>query len=91
MGLYKKLPIIIQANQWLGDMSAILKSFPELATCRFVDGKIEVKTLEGIMTAKHGDWIIKGIQGELYPCKPDVFENTYEKIDTSDMVEIMGN
>lgn len=39
---------------------------------------IEIKTLEGKMLAMPGDWIIRGIQGELYPCKPDIFEATYE-------------
>ena len=37
-----------------------------------------ITTLEGVHTANVGDWIIKGIQGELYPCKPDIFEQTYE-------------
>lgn len=40
----------------------------------------EIKTLEGIMTARAGDFIIKGIRGELYPCKPDIFEKTYELV-----------
>lgn len=39
---------------------------------------LAIYTLEGMMTAREGDWIIKGIQGELYPCKPDIFEATYE-------------
>lgn len=42
--------------------------------------EIEIKTLEGVMRANKGDWIIKGIKGELYPCKYDVFEMTYEKV-----------
>jgi len=41
-------------------------------------GPIQVSTLEGQMTANPGDWIITGIKGELYPCKPDIFEATYE-------------
>lgn len=39
-----------------------------------------IHTLEGTMIASDGDWIIKGIQGEFYPCKPDIFEQTYEKV-----------
>ena len=39
---------------------------------------LKIKTLEGEMTANVGDWIIKGVAGELYPCKPDIFEKTYE-------------
>ena len=41
-------------------------------------GKIEIETLEGVMTASPGDWIIKGVKGEFYPCKPDIFAATYE-------------
>ena len=44
------------------------------------DEEIEIETLEGIMKANKGDWIIKGVKGELYPCKPDVFDMTYEKV-----------
>jgi hypothetical protein len=43
--------------------------------------EIEIETLEGTMTATPGDWIICGVQGELYPCKPDIFEATYEPVD----------
>ena len=41
---------------------------------------IEIETLEGIMRASYGDFIIKGIQGEFYPCKPDIFAATYEEV-----------
>ena len=44
-------------------------------------GTLDIPTLEGTMTAQPGDWIIKGVQGELYPCKPDIFEATYEILD----------
>lgn len=40
-----------------------------------------IHTLEGDMTVAPGDWIIKGVKGELYPCKPDIFEQTYEKVE----------
>lgn len=43
---------------------------------------IHIETLEGVMEARPGDWIIKGVNGELYPCKPDVFEKTYEFVET---------
>lgn len=45
------------------------------------DKEVFIDTLEGTMKADKGDWIIKGVKGELYPCKPDVFEMTYEKVD----------
>ncbi|GGO59063.1 hypothetical protein GCM10010910_01110 [Microbacterium nanhaiense] len=41
---------------------------------------IEIPTLEGVMRATPGDWIIRGVQGEFYPCKPDIFEQTYEEV-----------
>lgn len=41
---------------------------------------IEIKTLEGVMKASEGDYIIKGVNGELYPCKPDIFIKTYEEV-----------
>lgn len=40
--------------------------------------ELNIPTLEGTMTARHGDWIIRGVQGEFYPCKPDVFKETYD-------------
>ncbi|HEI8439813.1 TPA: hypothetical protein SLF30_000473 [Acinetobacter baumannii] len=42
---------------------------------------IEIKTLEGLMRGEIGDFIIKGVKGEIYPCKPDIFEMTYEKVE----------
>lgn len=43
-------------------------------------GELVIRTLEGDMRATHGDWIIRGVQGEMYPCKPDIFEATYEPV-----------
>lgn len=45
-----------------------------------LDVWVEIETLEGTMRASHGDYIIKGIQGEIYPCKPDIFKETYEEV-----------
>lgn len=47
------------------------------------DGSVAIETLEGTMTAEPGDWIIRGVQGEYYPCKPDIFEATYEPVEDS--------
>ena len=44
------------------------------------DEEMEIETLEGVMKANKGDWIIRGVKGELYPCKPDVFDMTYKKV-----------
>lgn len=44
------------------------------------EGTLDIPTLEGTMTARAGDWIIKGVKGEFYPCKPDIFDATYEPV-----------
>jgi hypothetical protein len=46
-------------------------------------GKMEIDTLEGTMTGNPGDWLITGVNGELYPCKDDIFQKTYELVDVS--------
>lgn len=46
--------------------------------CKYRGGSFYIQTLEGEMEASPGDWIIQGVSGELYPCKPDIFEKTYE-------------
>jgi len=46
------------------------------------DKEMDIETLEGIMHAEKGDWIITGVNGEKYPCKPDIFEKTYERVET---------
>lgn len=48
--------------------------------CRYVGNTIAIPTLEGEMIASPGDWIIRGVQGELYPCKPDIFAATYDPV-----------
>ena len=76
---YRKKPVVISALQWTGTNLVEMCMFTENET--FVnDGKIEIDTLEGTMTASVGDYIIKGVHGEFYPCKPDIFELTYEKV-----------
>lgn len=49
-------------------------------------GTLDIPTLEGVMTARPGDWIIRGVAGELYPCKPEIFATTYEPVDPSALV-----
>jgi hypothetical protein len=50
---------------------------------RVIDG-LHIQTLEGVMDAGPDDWLIRGVQGELYPCKPDIFDQTYEVVEGSD-------
>ncbi|MCK9460602.1 MAG: hypothetical protein M0R80_13265 [Proteobacteria bacterium] len=87
---YKKKPVVVEAFQWTGDENQtedpewIVKAIKsgEVWFDKMCKGRIAlvIYTLEGSMRAMPGDWIIKGIKGEIYPCKPDVFEETYEVI-----------
>lgn len=84
MGFFRKKPVVIEAVQY-ADPEAL-----ELAQDRIADfmqanisllgDQIEIETLEGVMLASPGDWIIKGVGGEFYPCKPDIFKATYEAV-----------
>ena len=88
MGQYRKKPVVIEAIQFTGDFGNIEKLIQWSNkqvwqnTSGFGEflGTLSINTLEGVMTASKGDFIIKGVQGELYPCKPDIFEKTYEEI-----------
>lgn len=82
MSEYRKKPVIIEAVQFTGDNYDKCLEFTGLEPS---DGVINnsdfiIQTLEGVMTASKNDWIIKGIKGEFYPCKPDIFEATYEEV-----------
>lgn len=81
---FKKKPVVIEALQF----NASSENLVELS--EFLDMEIRydpteetlaIWTLEGIMMASKNDWIIKGVAGEFYPCKPDIFEQTYELAD----------
>lgn len=84
---YRKKPVVIEAIQFKGTW----ESYREI--CEFTEDSLQynhlgentpqelyIETLEGTHTASNGDYIIKGIKGEFYPCKPDIFELTYEAI-----------
>lgn len=85
MDKYRKKPVIIEAVQFINEMKdSVLNeiSAKQMNVYPSYDNGIPViriPTLEGEMTASLGDWIIQGVNGELYPCKPDIFEKTYEK------------
>ncbi len=86
---YRKKPIVIEAIQYDGHNfndiqewsdGAVYDNFmPEPTDLR--SPHLRIKTLEGVMTANVGDWVIKGVQGEFYPCKPDIFDATYERVE----------
>lgn len=79
MPLYRKKPITIEAVQWTGNnYEDVLEfGFPECVMGDHMQNSLAIDTLEGTMRADVGDWIIKGVRGEYYPCKPDIFEATY--------------
>ena len=78
MAQYRKKPVVIEAVQYDGTFPlAFLKGDERV---RNTPDGMEIVTLEGTMRANIGDWIIRGVQGELYPCKPDIFEATYEPV-----------
>ncbi|MDD5065021.1 MAG: hypothetical protein PHQ35_09740 [Phycisphaerae bacterium] len=84
MAKFRKKPVVVEAIQYTGE-----GNYQEI--CDFVGDKLTMEycytdqtliipTLEGEMKANKGDYIIKGIKGEFYPCKPDIFEKTYEAV-----------
>lgn len=81
MAQYRNKPVVIEAIQWDGGFDT-LKAIQAMSSkplpCQ--GSVLYVTTLEGTMMANLNDWIIKGVKGELYPCKPDIFESSYEKV-----------
>lgn len=83
---WRKKPVVIQAVKWDGSNLAVeaLNEVLGLDPVTLVDKyNVKIPTLEGDMLARVGDYIIKGVNGEFYPCKPDVFEKTYDACDDS--------
>lgn len=83
MAKYRKKPVEIDAFQWKTGYVAP-KWFQEARLNKIAtpdnEGGCAIKTLEGTMRASPGDWIIRGVQGEMYPVKPDIFAATYEPV-----------
>jgi hypothetical protein len=78
---YRKKPVVIEAIQWTGENTSDIDTFTNSNFVEVTRGGIkmlEIYTLEGVMKAHINDYIIKGVQGEFYPCKPKIFEETYE-------------
>ncbi len=91
MSKFRKKPVVIEAvrvsaalraasNDWRG-LPPWLSAAYEAGKVLFVEKHIEILTLEGRMQADYEDWIICGVKGELYPCKPDIFKATYDAVD----------
>lgn len=91
---FRKKPVVIEATQWfkMGDHPKVIQAWctpegnitdPNLANCFGVHATPypAIETLEGLMGVTAGDFIITGVKGEHYACKPDIFEMTYEKVE----------
>lgn len=94
---YRKKPVVIDAVQWIGENQREMFDFLTDYNCTdeymtsegenfYIDhwkvpGGLVIKTLEGEHLANIGDYIIRGVHGEFYPCKPDIFMETYEEVE----------
>ena len=84
---FRKKPVEIEAVQWDGSPSTVhaIQNWAEEYSKFIVfigwSNVLEIPTLEGTMRAHVGDWIIRGVKDEFYPCKPDIFEATYELLE----------
>ena len=88
MAKYRKKPVVIEAEQFRIPEANGQPAVVDIGTAMFMEWPIKqddkgyyltIPTLEGDHRADYGDWIITGVKGEKYPCKPDIFEATYEK------------
>lgn len=89
---FRKKPVVIEAVQWDGTPEvasrivewsqgdAVVAYPAHYADPQLGPGMMLIRTFEGNLRASVGDWIIKGVQGEFYPCKPDIFEATYDSV-----------
>ena len=86
MAKYRKKPVVIEAFRLDFDnvfpcwFKEALRTHEVELECAPDPKSCQIKTLEGVMTANAGDYIIRGVNGELYPCKADIFEKTYERV-----------
>ena len=87
MAKFRKKPVVIEAMQFDGSIECALmieswsggKVQRHTILGQFA-GVVRIETLEGTMTANRWDWVIRGVKNEFYPCKPDIFEATYEPV-----------
>ena len=84
---YRKKPKVIEAIQWNGSNRVEVAKFikgkelKDTDTLLYPGSRVFIETFEGTMCANVNDWIIKGIMGEFYPCKPNIFEATYDLVE----------
>ncbi|HET0217795.1 prophage Lp2 protein 33 [Streptococcus pneumoniae] len=80
---YRKKPVVVEAVKWTGENVKEIATFMGIESVPYDlnTRKLSIVTLEGIMEASQGDYIIKGVQGEIYPCKQNIFAETYEELE----------
>lgn len=84
MAMYRKKPVAIESVEWDGSQESAqeINAFNGNQQWHITeDRRMKIPTLEGLMHASVGDFVIKGVSGEFYPCKPDIFEKTYDKVE----------
>jgi hypothetical protein len=77
---FRKKLVVVEATQFTGDNGDAIAAFMGCQHPFIENGGLMIGTLEGVHRANPGDWIIKGVKGEFYPCKPDIFAATYESV-----------
>jgi len=77
---YRKKPVVVEAMLWTGKNKTEMYDFMQKGAWVIKTGELFISTLEGDHKANIGDYIIKGVAGEFYPCKPDIFKATYEEV-----------
>jgi hypothetical protein len=91
MAKFRKKPVVIDAELFDGSIDSYTAIFEWMRRCGdthalanevyYSTPEMRIHTLEGTMSARPGDWIIRGVKGEFYPCKPDIFHATYEPVE----------
>lgn len=85
---FRKLPVEVQAMRWMGESPDLLVEW--VRSCAGpghissmwagMGNEVSILTLEGRMKVNPGDWVVRGVKGEFYPCKPEIFDLTYEEV-----------
>lgn len=93
MPFYRKKPIVVEARQFLPESSEGIARWVHYhkGQCRIEDAQVVIVTLEGEMRADAGDYIIRGVKGEFYPCKRDIFEEIYEIDDRNHPIKAISD
>jgi hypothetical protein len=85
---YVKKPVVVEAVKYTGQNKNEIQSFVGKELVQRLDGSLQIETLEGIMCANVGDYVIKGVSGEFYPCKPIIFNKTYDLVEQTEKQKI---